>query len=142
MNGDCYDRYLLRIAEMRQSISIIKQCIDTLPTGLIQINDHKFTPPCRNNMKDNMEALIHHFKMYSSGITLPKAHKYMSVEAPKGENGLYIVSDGSNRPFRCKIKAPGFTHLQSLHHLSNGHFLADLVTIIGTQDIVFGEIDR
>lgn len=141
-NGDCYDRYLLRIAEMRQSISIIKQCLDNLPNGLIKLSDSKVTPPSRKLMKNSMEALIHHFKIFSEGFHLPKAHRYGKVEAPKGETGLFFVSDGSNRPYRCKIKAPGFIHLQALNHMSNGHFIADLVTIIGTQDIVFGEVDR
>jgi NADH-quinone oxidoreductase subunit D len=141
-NGDCYDRYLIRIFEMRQSINIIKQCIDNIPNGLIKINDHKITNPPREKMRKSMESLIHHFKLYSEGIYVNKTHLYNSVEAPKGETGVYIVSDGSNRPYRCKIRTPGFVHLQALNHMSNGHMIADLVTIIGTQDIVFGEIDR
>lgn len=141
-NGDCYDRYLIRIYEMRQSINIIKQCIDNIPNGLIKINDHKITNPPRKKMQQSMEALIHHFKLYSEGIYTKKTHLYNCVEAPKGETGVYLVSDGSNRPYRCKIRAPGFVHLQALNHMANGHMIADLVTIIGTQDIVFGEIDR
>jgi len=141
-NGDCYDRYLIRIFEMRQSTNIIKQCIDNIPNGLIKINDHKITNPPREKMRKSMEALIHHFKLYSEGIYVDKTHLYNSIEAPKGETGVYIVSDGSNRPYRCKIRTPGFVHLQALNHMANGHMIADLVTIIGTQDIVFGEIDR
>jgi len=141
-NGDCYDRYLIRIFEMRQSTNIIKQCIDHIPNGLIKINDHKITNPPREKMRKSMEALIHHFKLYSEGIYVNKTHLYNSIEAPKGETGVYIVSDGSNRPYRCKIRTPGFVHLQALNHMANGHMIADLVTIIGTQDIVFGEIDR
>jgi len=141
-NGDCYDRYLIRIFEMRQSTNIIKQCIDNIPNGLIKVNDHKITNPPREKMRKSMEALIHHFKLYSEGIYVNKTHLYNSVEAPKGETGVYIVSDGSNRPYRCKIRTPGFVHLQALNHMANGHMIADLVTIIGTQDIVFGEIDR
>lgn len=142
INGDCYDRYLLRISEMRQSLCILKQCIDLLPNGIVKVSDSKITPPSRKIMKTSMEALIHHFKIYSEGFYLPKEHAYAKVEAPKGETGLYFVSDGSNRPYRCKIKAPGFIHLQSLNAMSTGHTIADLVTVIGTQDIVFGEIDR
>lgn len=141
-NGDCYDRYLIRIYEMRQSINIIKQCIDNIPNGLIKINDYKITNPPRKKMQQSMEALIHHFKLFSEGIYTKKTHIYNCVEAPKGETGIYIVSDGSNRPYRCKIRTPGFVHLQALNHMANGHMIADLVTIIGTQDIVFGEIDR
>lgn len=141
-NGDCYDRYLVRIYEMRQSINIIKQALDTIPNGLIKINDTKVTNPSRSKMHKSMESLIHHFKLYSEGIYVNKGHTYSCVEAPKGETGVYLISDGSNRPYRCKIKAPGFLHLQALNHMANGHLIADLVTIIGTQDIVFGEIDR
>ena len=140
--GDCYDRYLIRIYEMRQSISIIKQCIDSIPNGIIKISDNKITEPSRKRMKQSMESLIHHFKLYSEGIYVRKAHLYNSIEAPKGETGIYLISDGSNRPYRCKIRTPGFVHLQALNHMANGHMIADLVTIIGTQDIVFGEIDR
>lgn len=140
--GDCYDRYLIRIYEMRQSSNIIKQCIDNITSGLIRANDNKITKPYRTNVKHTMETLIHHFKLYSEGVYTKKAHVYSCVEAPKGETGIYLVSDGTNRPYRCKIKTPGFLHLQSLNHMSSGHMIADLVTIIGTQDIVFGEIDR
>ena len=141
-NGDCYDRYLIRIYEMRQSISIVKQALDNIPNGLVKTNDTKITNPSRSKMNNSMESLIHHFKLYSEGIYVNKGHLYNCVEAPKGETGIYLISDGSNRPYRCKIKTPGFLHLQALNHMANGHLIADLVTIIGTQDIVFGEIDR
>lgn len=141
-NGDCYDRYLLRIEEMRQSLIIVQQCLVEIQPGLIKVDDKKITPPSRANMKFSMESLIHHFKLYTEGYSLPVASVYSVVEAPKGEFGLYIVSDGSNRPYRCRIKAPGFLHLQSLDYMSKGHMIADVVTIVGTQDIVFGEIDR
>ena len=141
-NGDCYDRYLIRIFEMRQSLKIIKQCVDNIPNGLVKVNDYKITNPSRQKMQHSMEALIHHFKLFSEGIYTNKTHLYNCVEAPKGETGIYLVSDGSNRPYRCKIRTPGFVHLQALNHMANGHMIADLVTIIGTQDIVFGEIDR
>jgi len=142
INGDCYDRYLVRVYEMRQSTSIIKQCLDNIPNGLIKINDNKHIAPSREKMQTSMVALIHHFKLYSEGIYVKKSHVYNSVEAPKGETGIYLISDGTNRPYRCKIKTPGFIHLQALNHMASGHMIADLVTIIGTQDIVFGEIDR
>ena len=141
-NGDCYDRYLVRIGEMRQSIHIILQCINQMPEGLIKVDDKKITPPSRREIKTSMEALIHHFKLYSKGFTIEPNETYVSAEAPKGEFGVYLVSDGSNKPYRCKIKAPGFAHLQGLNFMSKGHMIADVVTIIGTQDIVFGEIDR
>lgn len=141
-NGDCYDRYLIRVYEMYESLNIIKQCLKTLPSGLIKTDDKKITPPDRSDMKHSMESLIHHFKLYSEGFNVPKNETYACVEAPKGEFGAYLVSDGSNKPYRCKIKAPGFLHLQSLNSMSKGHMIADVVTIIGTQDIVFGEIDR
>mmetsp|Transcript_12974 Transcript_12974/g.34125 ORF Transcript_12974/g.34125 Transcript_12974/m.34125 type:complete len:383 (-) Transcript_12974:7-1155(-) len=141
-NGDCYDRYLIRVEEMRQSIRIIFQCLNQIPEGAIKTDDHKITPPSRSQMKNSMEALIHHFKLYSEGFVVPKGSTYSFVEAPKGEFAVYLVSDGSNKPYRCKIKAPGFAHLQGLNIMSNGHMLADVVAIIGTQDIVFGEIDR
>lgn len=141
--GDCYDRYLLRIEEMRQSIRLIMQCINQMPTdGLVQVDDRKITPPSRSQMKDSMESVIHHFKLYTEGFHLPPSESYTAVEAPKGEFGVYLVSDGGNRPYRCKIRAPGFAHLQALDFMAKGHMLADVVTIIGTQDIVFGEIDR
>jgi len=141
-NGDCYDRYLIRVYEMYESLNIIKQCLKSLPSGLIKSDDKKISPPERADMKYSMESLIHHFKLYSEGFNVPKNETYACVEAPKGEFGAYLVSDGSNKPYRCKIKAPGFLHLQSLNSMSKGHMIADVVTIIGTQDIVFGEIDR
>jgi len=140
--GDCYDRYLVRIEEMRQSLSIIYQCLNKMPEGSIKIDDAKISPPLRADVKQNMEALIHHFKLYTEGVSVPAGETYTATEAPKGEFGVYLVSDGSNRPYRCKIKAPGFSHLQSLNFMANSHMLADVVTIIGTQDIVFGEVDR
>nr|YP_009092495.1 NADH dehydrogenase subunit 7 [Cyanoptyche gloeocystis]AIM52081.1 NADH dehydrogenase subunit 7 [Cyanoptyche gloeocystis] len=141
-NGDCFDRYLLRIEEMRQSCSILKQCIDKIPYGNVKVDDHKITPPSRVDMKQSMEALIHHFKLYTEGFSIEKNETYAAVEAPKGEFGVFLVSNGTNKPYRCKIRAPGFTHLQALDYMSKGHMLADVVTIIGTLDIVFGEIDR
>ena len=141
-NGDCYDRYLLRMEEMRQSLSIIRQCLDDMPQGPIKTDDRKIAPPPRAEMKRSMEALIHHFKLYTEGYRVGPGETYTAVEAPKGEFGVYIVADGSNMPYRCKIRAPGFAHLQGLDFMSRGHMLADVVTIIGTLDIVFGEIDR
>jgi len=141
-NGDCYDRYLLRVFEMRQSINIIYQCINNIPTGHIKINNKKITPPSRANMKFSMESMIHHFKFYTEGFKVSKNEVYYSTESPKGEFGVYILSNDTNRPYRCRIKSPGFLHLQGLNIMSKEHMLADLVTIIGTQDIVFGEIDR
>jgi NADH dehydrogenase (ubiquinone) Fe-S protein 2 len=141
-NGDCYDRYLVRIAEMRESMKIIEQCLNQMPNGPIKSNDNKLTPPSRQEMKQSMESLIHHFKMYTQSFTIPANETYVGTEAPKGEFGVYLVSNGTNRPYRCKIKAPGFSHLQALDHMSKGHMIADVVTIIGTQDIVFGEVDR
>jgi NADH dehydrogenase (ubiquinone) Fe-S protein 2 len=141
-NGDCYDRYLIRVYEMYESLNIIKQCLTAMPAGLVKVNDKKITPPERVDMKYSMESLIHHFKLYSEGFNVSENETYACVEAPKGEFGVYLVSDGSNKPYRCKIKAPGFLHLQSLNSMSKGHMIADVVTIIGTQDIVFGEIDR
>nr|YP_010952427.1 NADH dehydrogenase subunit 7 [Ancyromonas sigmoides]WMQ52531.1 NADH dehydrogenase subunit 7 [Ancyromonas sigmoides] len=141
-NGDCYDRYLIRIEEMRQSIRIIQQCLNNLPEGAVRVDDKKITPPSRKLMKNSMESLIHHFKLYSEGFLVPHGEAYASVEAPKGEFGVYLTSDGTSKPYRCKIKAPGLAHLQGLDMMSRGHMVADVVTIIGTQDIVFGEIDR
>jgi NADH dehydrogenase (ubiquinone) Fe-S protein 2 len=141
-NGDCYDRYLIRIQEMRESISIIHQCLNNMPEGDIKVNDFKVTPPSRLQLKNSMESLIHHFKYYSQGFNVPQGETYLTIEAPKGEFGVYLVSNGSNRPYRCKIKAPGFVHLQALEFMSKKHMIADVVTIIGTQDIVFGEVDR
>nr|QUS63585.1 NADH dehydrogenase subunit 7 [Haslea silbo] len=141
-HGDCYDRYLIRVLEMKQSIRIIEECLEKIPNGLIKNNDTKITPPSRIDTKRSMEALIHHFKAYTNGVNVPASETYVGTEAPKGEFGVYLVSNGTNKPYRCKIKAPGFAHLQALEHMSRGHMIADVVTIIGTQDIVFGEIDR
>jgi len=141
-NGDCYDRYLVRIEEIRQSVRIIHQCLNNIPNGPIKVDDAKISPPSRSSLKNSMESLIHHFKYYSEGFSVPVGECYTSVEAPKGEFGVYLVSDGSNKPYRCKVKAPGFTHLQSLNFMSKNHLLADVVSMIGTQDIVFGEVDR
>jgi len=141
-NGDCYDRYLVRFAEMHQSLRIIRQCLEEMPEGPVKSLDRKISPPPRAEMKTSMEALIHHFKLYTEGYHVPAGETYTAVEAPKGEFGVYIVADGSNKPYRCKIRAPGFAHLQGLDFMSRGHMLADVVTIIGTQDVVFGEIDR
>jgi len=141
-NGDCYDRYLIRVREMKESLKIIEQCINKIPFGLVKSSDNKITPPLRNEMKQSMESLIHHFKMYTQGVSIPANETYVGTEAPKGEFGVYLVSNNTNRPYRCKIKAPGFAHLQALDFMSKGHLIADVVTIIGTQDIVFGEVDR
>jgi NADH dehydrogenase (ubiquinone) Fe-S protein 2 len=141
-NGDCYDRYLIRVFEMKESLKIIEQCLNSMPLGYIKTNDFKVSPPARSEMKQSMEALIHHFKMYTQGVIIPSSETYIGTEAPKGEFGVYLISDGTNRPYRCKIKAPGFNHLQALDFMSKGHLIADVVTIIGTQDIVFGEVDR
>jgi NADH dehydrogenase (ubiquinone) Fe-S protein 2 len=140
--GDCYDRYLLRVEEMRQSLSIIFQCLNNIPGGPVKLDDYKIINRPRAYMKYNMESLIHHFKYFSEGIVVPSSSVYTVVEAPKGEFGVFLISDGTNKPYRCRIKAPGFLHLQSLEMMSKDHLIADLVTIIGTQDIVFGEIDR
>ena len=141
-SGDCYDRYLIRIFEMKESLKIIEQCLNQIPTGLIKSSDKKFTPPSRKDIKQSMESLIHHFKIYTQGFVVPFNEIYAASEAPKGEFGVFLVSNNTNRPYRCKIKAPGFAHLQALDHMSKGHLIADVVTIIGTQDIVFGEVDR
>ena len=141
-NGDCFDRYLIRIFEMRESVKIIEQCLNKLPVGVIKTTDSKVTPPSRFLLKSSMESLIHHFKMYTEGLKIPKNETYIASEAPKGEFGVFLVSNNSNRPFRCKIKSPGFNHLQGLDFMSTNHLIADVVTIIGTQDIVFGEVDR
>ncbi|BET36874.1 MULTISPECIES: NADH-quinone oxidoreductase subunit D [Wolbachia] len=141
-NGDCYDRYLVRMAEIRQSVSLVKQCIEKMPEGSIKTEDRKISPPPRAEMKESMEAMIHHFKLYSEGYHVPEGEAYVAVEAPKGEFGVYIVSDGTNRPYRCRIRAPGFAHLQALDFMAKGHMLADIAAIIGSLDIVFGEIDR
>ena len=141
-NGDCYDRYLIRMAEMRESVKIIKQCLAKMKPGPIKLQDHKITPPTRAAMKHSMEALIHHFKLYTEGYHVPAGATYTVVEAPKGEFGVYLVADGTNRPYRCKIRSTGFSHLQATDKLAKGHMLADTVAIIGSLDIVFGEIDR
>jgi NADH-quinone oxidoreductase subunit D len=143
-NGDCYDRYLVRVEEMRQSNRIIKQCIDWLRQnpGPVITQDTKVAPPSREDMKSNMEDLIHHFKLFTEGMHVPSGEVYSAVEAPKGEFGIYLVSDGANKPYRLKIRAPGFAHLSAMDEMTRGHMIADLVAIIGTQDVVFGEIDR
>ncbi len=141
-NGDCYDRYLVRVAEMRQSLKIMRQCIQNMPGGPATSVDRKVTPPSRGDMKRSMEALIHHFKLYTEGFHVPPGETYTAIEAPKGEFGVYLVSDGSNKPYRCKIRAPGFAHLQAIEFCSKGHMLADSVAILGSMDIVFGEVDR
>jgi NADH-quinone oxidoreductase subunit D len=140
--GDCYARYLVRMEEMRQSIRIMRQCLQQMPAGPVKVNDYKVSPPPRAEMKSSMEALIHHFKLYTEGYHVPAGETYTSVEAPKGEFAVYLVSDGTNKPYRCRIRAPGFAHLQALDFMSRGHQLADTVSIIGSLDIVFGEIDR
>lgn len=140
--GDCYDRYLCRIEEMRQSLRIIDQCLNQMPAGEIKTDDAKLCPPSREEMKTSMEALIHHFKLFTQGYQVPPGATYTAIEAPKGEFGVYLVSDGSSRPYRCKIKAPGFAHLAAIDKIGRNHMLADIVAIIGTLDVVFGEIDR
>ena len=140
--GDCFDRYLVRIEEMRQSVHLMRQCIEKMPAGPVTIENNKVTPPKRGEMKRSMEALIHHFKLYTEGYHVPPGDTYTVVEAPKGEFGVYLVSDGSNRPYRCKIRAPGFAHLAAMDFLCRGHMLADSVAILGSMDIVFGEVDR
>ncbi len=144
VNGDCYDRYLVRIEEMRQSNLIIQQCINWLRAnpGPVMSDDHKVCPPSRVSMKTNMEELIHHFKLFTEGLHVPPGEVYAAVEAPKGEFGIYLISDGANKPYRLKIRAPGFVHLSAMDEMSRGHMIADMVAIIGTQDIVFGEVDR
>lgn len=141
-NGDCFDRYLLRLEEMRQALNIIKQSIEQIPFGPIKLNDNKLSAPKRTDIKISMEALIHHFKYFTEGTIVPASETYTATEAPKGEFGLFLISNNSTKPYRCKIKAPGFNHLQALDFMTKGHLIADVVTIIGTQDIVFGEIDR
>lgn len=141
-NGDCYDRYLCRVEEMRQSLRIMKQCIKAMKPGPVKATTHKVSPPPRADMKQSMEALIHHFKLYTEGYHVPAGETYTAVEAPKGEFGVYLVSDGTNKPYRCKIRAPGFAFLQAMDFMGRGHMLADVVSIIGSMDIVFGEIDR
>ncbi len=141
-NGDCYDRYLLRVAEMRQSIRLIHQCVEQMPGGPVTTLDRKIVTPPRAEMKTSMEALIHHFKLYTEGFHVKAGEVYAAVEAPKGEFGVYLVADGSNKPYRCRLRAPGFAHLQGLDFMSRGHMLADVVAVLGSQDIVFGEVDR
>jgi NADH dehydrogenase (ubiquinone) Fe-S protein 2 len=141
-SGDCYDRYLIRVEEMRQSLRIIYQAIKQLEEGFIKSDDYKVSPPSRFELKNSMEALIHHFKYFTEGFVVPHGETYTAIEAPKGEFGVYLISNDSEKPYRCKIKAPGFAHLQALNDMAKDHMIADVVTIIGTQDIVFGEIDR
>jgi NADH-quinone oxidoreductase subunit D len=141
-NGDCWDRYLVRMEEMRQSVKIIKQALEKMPAGPFMVDDRKIAPPPRAEMKYSMEALIHHFKLYTEGYHVPAGETYTAVEAPKGEFAVFLVSDGSNRPYRCKIRAPGFAFLQGLDFMTRGHMLADVVAVIGSMDIVFGEVDR
>ena len=141
-NGDCYDRYLCRVEEMRESVKIIKDCIKKMPMGPVKTIDGKITPPKKEDLKNSMEALIHHFKLFSEGFRVPEGEIYVQVEAPKGEFGVYLISDGSNKPYKCKIRAPGFSHLQSMDYLLKGHMLADVPAVLGSLDIVFGEVDR
>merc|ERR1712179_782288 len=141
-NGDCYDRYLMRMLEMRESLRIIEQCLNQMPEGDVRTDDAKCVPPSRAEMKTSMESLIHHFKLFTQGFTVPAGATYTAIEAPKGEFGVYLVSDGSSKPYRCKIKAPGFLHLALMDHIGKNHMLADIVAIIGTMDVVFGEVDR
>ena len=141
-NGDCYDRYLCRVDEMYESCKIMKQCLEMMPEGPVMTENNKVTPPRRSDMKQSMEALIHHFKLYTEGFHVPAGEVYTCVEAPKGEFGVYLVSDGSNKPYRCHIRAPGFPHLAAMDYLNKGHMLADVSAILGSLDIVFGEIDR
>jgi NADH-quinone oxidoreductase subunit D len=141
-HGDCYDRYLVRVEEMYQSIKIIKQCLNNMPGGAVKTDDKKIVPPSREDMKHDMEAMIHHFKLYTEGFNVPKGEAYAAVEAPKGEFGVYLVSRGGNRPYRCKIRPSSYSHLHALEFMSKGHMLADVATIIGSLDVVFGEIDR
>ena len=141
-NGDCFDRYMVRMEEMHQSLKIMRQCLAEMPPGPVKTSDRKITPPPRADMKHSMEALIHHFKLYTEGYHVPAGETYTAVEAPKGEFGVYLVADGTNKPYRCKIRAPGFAFLQAMDFMGKGHMLADVVAIIGSMDIVFGEIDR
>ncbi|PPR43679.1 MAG: NADH-quinone oxidoreductase subunit D [Alphaproteobacteria bacterium MarineAlpha6_Bin2] len=140
--GDCFDRYQVRVEEMKQSLNIILQCIDRIPKGIVMVKNNKITPPKRKSMKQSMESLIHHFKIFTEGYKVPKGETYTAVEAPKGEFGVYLISDGTNKPYKCKIRAPGFAHLQAMDFCSKGHMLADIVAILGSMDIVFGEVDR
>ena len=141
-NGDCYDRYLCRIEEMKESVKIINQCLANIPKGPIKTMDGKISPPPKKELKESMEALIHHFKLFTEGYRVDKDEIYTAVEAPKGEFGVYLISDGSNKPYKCKIRAPGFSHLQAMDYLLKGHMLADVPAVLGSLDIVFGEVDR
>jgi len=141
-HGDCYDRYIVRVAEMRESLKIIHQCLDKMPSGPVRVNDRKIAPPPRGEMKTSMEALIHHFKLYTEGYHVPAGEVYAAVEAPKGEFAVYLVSDGTNKPYRCRIRAPGFIHLEAMDAMLRGHMLADVPAVLGSIDIVFGEVDR
>ena len=141
-NGDCYDRYLCRIEEMRESVNIINQCLAKMPSGPIKTQDAKISPPTKKEIKESMEALIHHFKLFTEGYRVKKDEIYVAVEAPKGEFGVYLISDGSSKPYKCKIRAPGFSHLQAMDYLIKGHMLADVPAVLGSMDVVFGEIDR
>jgi NADH-quinone oxidoreductase subunit D len=144
VNGDCYDRYLVRMEEMNQSARIIRQCVEWLKNnpGPVMVDEYKVAPPSREMMKEDMESMIHHFKLFTEGYTVPAGQVYSAVEAPKGEFGVYLISDDSNKPFRMKLRAPGFAHLSAMNDMVKGHMLADVVAVIGTMDIVFGEIDR
>ncbi|MDG2321418.1 MAG: NADH-quinone oxidoreductase subunit D [Rhodospirillaceae bacterium] len=141
-HGDCYDRYIVRIAEMRESLRIINQCLEKMPGGPVKVQDRKISPPPRGDMKGSMEALIHHFKLYTEGYHVPRGETYAAVEAPKGEFAVYLISDGSNKPYRCRIRAPGFVHMQGMDFMLRGHMLADVPAVLGSIDIVFGEVDR
>jgi NADH-quinone oxidoreductase subunit D len=141
-HGDCYDRYLVRMYELRESLKIMRQCLKEMPPGPVKVDDHKISPPKRGDMKHSMEALIHHFKLYTEGYHVPAGETYTVVEAPKGEFGVYLVADGTNRPYRCKIRTPGYAHLAAMDFLTRGHMLADVVAVLGSLDIVFGEVDR
>jgi len=141
-NGDCYDRYLCRIEEMKESVNIINQCLVKMPSGPVKSLDGKISPPPKKELKESMEALIHHFKLFTEGYRVKKDEIYVAVEAPKGEFGVYLISDGSNKPYKCKIRAPGFSHLQAMDYLIKGHMLADVPAVLGSMDVVFGEIDR
>lgn len=141
-HGDCYDRYIVRVAEMRESLRIINQCLEKMPGGPVKVQDRKITPPPRGDMKGSMEALIHHFKLYTEGYHVPRGETYAAVEAPKGEFAVYLISDGSNKPYRCRIRAPGFVHMQGMDFMLRGHMLADVPAVLGSIDIVFGEVDR
>ncbi|CAI8504359.1 unnamed protein product [Pichia kudriavzevii] len=141
-NGDCYDRYLIRMAEFRQSLRIIEQCINDMPAGPVKVEDFKISPPSKEAMKNDMETLIHHFLLFTKGYQVPQGETYTVIEAPKGEMGVYVISDGTERPYKCKIRTPGFSHLGAFDHIARGHLLPDAVAIIGTMDLVFGEVDR